>query len=269
MMSGKLHVWSADASRGAVVLVHGTGEHHGRYEHVARYLTERGYHVWAGDLPGWGRAQGLKGHIESFDDYLRTVAEWVRAARQELSADQPLFLLGHSMGGLVAVRFVQFSGGEGLNGLILSSPCLQLKMPVPKWQANLANALDRIWPTLRFPNGITSEMVTRDAVIREQYRTDPRNYSKVSVRWYNELMKAMKQAWEERGSIRIPLLVLQAGADCIIDPVGVARFVEGVPSTEKHYIEYPGLYHEIMNEPEREQVLADLAAWLEKQQQES
>ncbi|NGQ93651.1 alpha/beta hydrolase [Brevibacillus sp. SYP-B805] len=263
-MEKQAHVWHSSAGIGAVVIVHGTGEHHGRYEHVARFLNDRGFHVWAGDLPGWGRSAGLKGHIESFDDYLPPVAAWIAAARRELPEGSPVFLLGHSMGGLVAVRFVQRFQGEGLDGLVLSSPCLRLKMAVPRWKTELAVLLDRLWPRLQMANGIAPEMVTRDAMMQERYGADPYVYRKVSVRWYNGLMKAMEQAWQEMQNIRIPLLVLQAGDDQLIDPAGVARFVEELSLPDKTYIEYPGLYHEVFNEPERERVLADLAAWLEK-----
>lgn len=261
----ELFHWEKEPIKGAVVLVHGTGEHHGRYGHVIEMLTDHGYQVWAGDLPGWGRAEGIKGHIDSFSEYLTTVDQWVQTARNQLAAELPLYLLGHSMGGLVAVRYVQVYGGKHLHGLILSSPCLQLKMRVPAWKVELAGYLNRIWPTLRIANGITPDMVTRDAAVRAAYQTDPLNYPKASVRWFNELLQAMDLAWQESGQIRLPALILQAGADRLIKPKAVARFARQLGSEDVQYVEYPGFYHEILNEPEREQVCKDITDWLGRQ----
>jgi len=257
--------WEKEPIKGAIVLVHGTGEHHGRYAHVVQALNDYGYQVWAGDLPGWGRADGRKGHIDSFDDYLVTVDSWVTTARKHLPEKMPLYLLGHSMGGLVAVRYAEVYGSGRLDGLILSSPCLQLKLAVPRWKVQLAGYLDRMWPTLRIANGITPEMVTRDATVRMQYQTDPLNYPKTSVRWFNELLRAMDLAWRESNQLQLPTLIMQAGADQLVDPVAVATFAREMPYSKKQYMEYDGFYHEIFNEPERERVLADLVGWLDNQ----
>lgn len=261
----ELFHWEKEPLKGAIVLVHGAAEHHGRYGHVVQALNEHGYQVWAGDLPGWGRSQGLKGHIDSFEEYLITIKRWVERARSHLPEELPLYLLGHSMGGLAAVRFVERYGAQHLAGLILSSPCLQLKIEPPSWKVSLAGCLDQIWPTLRIANGITPGMVARDDVIRTQYKTDPLNYSKVSVRWFNELLRAMDAAWKERNQIQLPTLIMQAGADLLVNPAAVAEFAQGLTTPDKQYIEYPGFYHEIFNEAEREQVLSDLTEWLGRQ----
>jgi lysophospholipase len=148
--------------------------------------------------------------------------------------------------------------------LILSSPCLELKIPVPEWKKQLASVMDRIWPTLRLPNEIEPYMVTRDPDVQEQYRTDPYNYAKVSVRWFRELHRAMQEAWKEREQLDIPLLVLQAGDDCLINAAAVERFVSGVPSPDVRFVSFPGLHHEVMNEPEREEVLEQVVNWIEQ-----
>jgi lysophospholipase len=255
--------WLVSGAKATVVLIHGTGEHHGRYQHVAAYLNRHGFGVYSGDLPGWGRSPGLKGHVDRFDDYLEAVEEWVNEARARNPAGHPVFVLGHSLGGLIVTRFVQQYGRRAsLAGVILSSPCLQVKVPVPGWKAKLAQLLNRIWPTLRLPNEITPQMVTRDEIVREQYRSDPNNYAKVSVRWFNELQTAMQQAWAQRDKLDLPLLVLQAGADCLVDPDAVETFVQALPNRDKQLVLYPGLFHEVFNEPERETVLRELVEWL-------
>ncbi len=258
------HRWGVDHPRATVVLVHGTGEHHGRYEHVARFLNHHGIEVVTGDLPGWGRSPGIKGHIDRFEMYLDSVEEWVEEALAEANGQRPVFVLGHSLGGLVATRFVQrYSRRSHLAGLILSSPCLELKIAVPAWKRKLADVLDRVWPTLRLPNEIEPYMVTRDPDIQVQYRTDPLNYGKVSVRWFQEIGRAMEEAWQERNRLDIPMLVLQAGDDCLINPVGVERFVSGAATADLRFVCFPGLYHEVMNEPEREAVMEQIINWME------
>jgi lysophospholipase len=259
------HNWTVKNPRATVILVHGTGEHHGRYEHVAHFLNRHGIEVVTGDLPGWGRSPGLKGHIDRFEQYLDGVKAWVEAVSAECEGKRPIFVLGHSLGGLVATRFVQrYAGRQRLAGLILSSPCVELKIAVSPWKKRLASVLDRVWPTLRLPNDIKPHMVSRDPLVQEQYRTDPLNYAKVSVRWFQELQRSMQQAWEERNQLEIPLLVLQAGDDCLINPGGVERFVSGVASSDVRYVCLPGLYHEVMNEPEREEVLQLIVDWMQE-----
>lgn len=257
------HSWKADEPRATVVLVHGTGEHHGRYEHVARFFTQRGITVQSGDLPGWGRSSGLKGHIGQFDEYIDAVAIWVQDAQQ--TTQKPVFLLGHSLGGLIVTRYIEkYAGRHQLDGLILSSPCLQLKMEVPQWKRGLADMLDKVWPTLRLSNDIAPNHVSRDPVVQAAYIRDPYNFPKVSVRWFTELLKAMEAAWQKRQQIDLPVLTVQAGADSIIDADAIERFVNELPVADKEYERFEGLYHEVMNEPERDIVLARIGDWLDK-----
>ncbi|MFP3389582.1 alpha/beta hydrolase [Brevibacillus sp. SIMBA_040] len=256
------HKWPAQNQRGSVVLIHGTGEHHGRYEHVAEYLTQQGWTVYSGDLPGWGRTTGPRGHIDSFSQYIETVRIWTEEALEEAKGVYPVFIMGHSLGGLIATRFVQiFERRPELAGLILTSPCMQLRLVVPEWKAQVARWLDRVWPTLAIPNGITPEMVSRDHMVQAAYKSDPLNYPKVSVRWFQELERAMAHAWEERGRLDIPALILQAGDDTIIDADAVERFAVEMGS-HVTFQRFPGLRHEILNEPERDQVLHQIGAWM-------
>ncbi|MBO8162198.1 MAG: alpha/beta hydrolase [Brevibacillus sp.] len=257
----------ADA-KGIVVLVHGTAEHSGRYEHVAAYLNRCGYSVYSGDLPGWGRSTGRKGHIAVFQDYLDVVEGWVSDAEGEKrSTGCSVYLMGHSLGGLIAVRFIQRYGQRHLlDGLILSSPCLKLRIVPPVWKVRLAQTLNRLWPTLRLSNEIAPWQVTRDEAVREAYQTDPFVYNKVSVRWFCELQQAMQAALAEADMVTLPLLVVQAGDDQLVDPGGAEHFVNRAAAGDKTFRLFPELYHEVLNEPEREMVLAEIADWLTRQE---
>jgi len=262
--------WFVDQAKGAIVLVHGMAEHSGRYEHVADVLNREGYSVLSGDLPGWGQSPGLKGHIYSFDEYISAVGTWVSLARAHMPEGHPIFILGHSLGGLVATRFVQeYADQQSLAGLILSSPCLQLKIEVPAWKEQLAQLLDKIMPTLRLSNEISPEQVTRDAKQRKLYAEDPLNYKKVSVRLFKEMHAAMRKAWEKTMLIKLPVLVMQAADDLLIDPAAVERFVGQLPSPDKQFQSFPHLYHEIFNEPEKEIVMSHLLKWLQAREQKT
>ncbi|MGE5701702.1 MAG: lysophospholipase [Clostridia bacterium] len=260
------HSWMVDEPLATVILVHGTGEHHGRYEHVARFLNNRGFQVASGDLPGWGRTPGRKGHIEQFDDYIEAVAGWVAEEQQTKQSDNyPVFLLGHSLGGLIAARYVEtYAGQHGLAGLVLSSPCLQLRLAISPWKRKLADVLNELMPTLRLGNGIAPFQVSRDPRVREAYVKDPYNYAKVSVRWFHELQTAMEASFQEEKRVDLPVLTVQAGADSLVNPDAVEQFVYALPVADKQFVKYEGLYHEVLNEPEKEIVLTEIADWMAK-----
>lgn len=254
--------WNTADSQGVVVLVHGTGEHHGRYQHVGAFLNRCGWDVDTGDLPGWGRATGKKGHVDSFRQYTDTVREWTEEALEKAAGRVPVFLLGHSLGGLIVTRFAEeYERRRELAGLILTSPCLQLKLQVPAWKVELARLLDKVWPTLSMPNGIAPEMVSRVPEVQEMYIRDPLNYPKVSVRWFQELHRAMRQAWEHRHKLDIPVLVVQAGDDQLIDAEAIERFVSDLPAAVTFHL-LPGLRHEVLNEPEKEEVMQMMVEWM-------
>ena len=257
------HKWPVANPVAAVVLVHGTGEHHGRYAHVARYLNERGWDVYTGDLPGYGQSPGKRGHIDSFSQYIETVHQWTKEAVEQ-SDGRPVYLMGHSLGGLIVTRYVQTQAtASKLSGIILTSPCLELVLKVPEWKKRLAKVLDRIWPSLALSNGISPDMVSRDAEVQDLYKRDPLNCHKVSVRWFEELHRAMGQAWEEANKLDLPILILQAGDDLLVDARAVERFADRIQA-EKEFHLFPHLRHEVLNEPEKEQVLERIVQWMEK-----
>jgi lysophospholipase len=245
--------WEADGNAKAVIIIiHGAMEHHGRYKWLSQMWRSAGYHVIMGDLPGQGMTtRAFRGHIESFDDYLDEVRGWIdEAYRYSL----PVFLLGHSMGGLVAIRLLQEEEFD-LAGVILSSPCLGLVTQPPRVLNALSHVLNVALPKFRIDAGITPEIATRNPDVREEDMNDSLYVTKVSVRWYRELVQAMKQAFEDIPHFQdVPLLVMQAGDDRIVDKKPVREWFNYNQCSEKLYKEWPGLYHEIFNEPEREDV---------------
>ncbi|HZG76798.1 MAG TPA: alpha/beta hydrolase [Paenibacillus sp.] len=256
--------WTVAAPKGKVALVHGQGEHCGRYEHVAAALNRAGYSVYSGDLPGHGRSGGLRGHIDRFDDYVNIVTAWMEEARRR-GPDAPMFLLGHSVGGLIAARLLQTSPiAAALSGAVLTSPAFRVRYPIPAWKEALGLRLDRVLPRLRMPSGLDKQRVTRNEDVARRTASDPLMTYVASVRFYNELLRAQAAALAEAHRVTLPLLLLHGGADEVIAPEPSLLFGERVASADKDVRLLPGLHHEVLNEPERDDVLRDIVGWLDR-----
>jgi len=260
-----MQTFLADNAKAVVLIVHGSGEHIGRYQHVAKWLNQHNITVVGGDLPGLGTSTEKRGHIANFNDYLTKVDEWL-ANIQETWNNLPIFILGHSLGGLIVLRYLEGLGDSSqLTGAIVTSPAIEIRVKIPKWQLATAKVLTRIWPTLRLKSGVQAIHVSRDPIIVEKYRKDPLNYGKVSLSWFIEFQKAMQLVWEESERIKqlnIPLLYLQAGGDLIVNPEAAERLINRINSEEITFQKIPELYHEILNEPEKEIYLELMTDWI-------
>lgn len=255
-------IWTPEvATRALVLLVHGAGEHSNRYRHVASFFTGHGYAVAALDHNGHGKSDGVPGHLLDFDDYLvdlRTLQTRV----QEQFPSVPLVLLGHSLGGLITTRYLlQYQ--QDFLGAILSGPAIKTELEPPRLQMALIKMLAVLWPTLGILQ-LDAAGVSRDPAVVRDYQDDPLvHHGKMSVRKLRELFAAMHEVQERAGEIRLPMLLLHGGQDTMASPEG-SRFLEGALGSEDKTLEiYPELYHEILNEPEKEAVLAKILAWCE------
>ncbi|HJV18191.1 MAG TPA: alpha/beta hydrolase [Bacillales bacterium] len=245
--------WEAEGeAKAVIVMVHGAMEHHRRYGWLIEMWRISGFHVIMGDLPGQGMTtRSRRGHIDAFDEYIYEVKDWIQAAyRYEL----PVFLLGHSMGGLISIRLLQ---EEHLNlaGVILSSPCLGLVKTPSKFLNMISFGLNVIYPSLRMNSGLTVQMATRNLDVQEADSNDTLYVTKVSIRWYRELTAAMKLAFENLEKVQdLPMLLMQGGDDKIVKNASVKEWFNRAPLSEKRFKEWAKCYHEIFNEPEREEV---------------
>lgn len=244
--------WEATEPKGVIVIVHGAAEHHGRYKWLIEMWRSVGFNVVMGDLPGQGTtSRSKRGHIDSFDEYINEVGAWVKEAGKY---DLPLFLHGHSMGGLVSIRALQ-EEHLPLKGLILSSPCLGLVEAPPKGLEWISKGLNYLCPTLRLDSKLSVKKATRNKEVQIQDENDSLYVTKVSVRWYRELVKAMKLAYVNSEKFPdTPVLLMQAGDDKIVDKVIVKKWFDKLAVRDKTYKEWRDFYHEIFNEPEREKV---------------
>lgn len=256
--------WEAEGdAKAVIVIVHGALEHHQRYGWLIEKWRLSGFHVVMGDLPGHGlTSRTSRGHIDSFQLYIDEVKEWVEAA---YSFDLPVFLLGHSMGGLIAIRFLQQTRTD-LAGVMLSSPCLGLVQQPSKLTLALLPLLNSIAPALKVNARITVDMATSNAQVIEADQNDTLYVKKVSVRWYKELITAIKDAYEKIEDTQdIPLLLMQGGDDRIVNKINVRTWFNQAPLSEQRFKEWPKYYHEIFNEAGRDDVFAYAKDFVESQ----
>jgi len=247
----------AGRPRALVVGVHGFAEHAGRYEHVGRFLAERGFALYMYDLRGHGRSEWERGYVGRFEQFVEDTVAFVRLAKREVPART--FLLGHSMGGLIAVYAAARLGGE-LNGLLTSGAALEVKVnPLARFALQLAGLLN---PKGRVRTPVATECLSKDRGVIERYMSDPLVFKDPTYKLLLEFGRAVRRVWRVVGTIGLPALIMHGGSDCLVPPSASRKLYEKLPSPDKELKIYEGLRHEIFNEVEREKVLADLADWL-------
>jgi lysophospholipase len=255
-------MWRPEGEPTAVLaVVHGYGEHGGRYGGLAGEMAARGYAVHVYDLRGHGRSGGRRGHLGRFTDYLDDTAVFLDAVRRE-QPGRPVYLLGHSLGGLIVTAYVEDRPADALAGLVLSSPFLRLGMPVPPLKLGAARLLSLVAPTVNVGNTVDAAALSHDEDVVRAYGTDPLNHHVATARWVAEVVAAQSAALSAAARIRLPLLLLYGAADTIADPRAALELFEGVASRDKTAHAYKGYFHEIFNETGRGTVIADLVAWL-------
>ena len=246
--------------RGVVLLVHGLGEHAGRYDHVARRLNGWGFAVRGYDQYGHGESGGVRGALPARTRLLDDLADLIESSRARVRPGTPLLLLGHSMGGLVAASFVAREMMR-VDGLILSSPALAT--PLTALQKLLLAIVPRIAPNFTVGNGLDPQYISHDPAVVAAYKSDPLVHDRISGRLGRFI--ADEGAWviSRAGQWTVPTLLLYAGADRLVDPAGSRAFAAAAPRDLVAAQCFDDLYHEIFNEADAEPVFARLKDWLD------
>jgi alpha-beta hydrolase superfamily lysophospholipase len=246
--------------RAVLAIIHGFGEHSGRYGNVVNWFVPRGHAVYALDLRGHGHSSGPRGHVDSFAEYrhdLRAFLDLVR--REELG--RPLFLLGHSQGGLIVLNHVLHDPSD-LAGVVASGPTLG-QLPVSPLLVLLAKALSKVWPRFSLEVGLDVTALSRDAKVVQAYVEDPLVHGKATARLGTELMVTIDWTQAHAAAMALPCLIIHGSEDRLCSPDASRIFCDNVTLPDKQRHEYEGHYHELFNDLDKEMVLADVAAWLE------
>lgn len=246
--------------RGTVVVVHGLGEHAGRYDRVARRLNTRGFAVRGYDHYGHGESGGVRGGLPVESRLIDDLGDVIDSTRQRMPSGAPLLVLGHSMGGLVAACVAALAQVR-IDGLVLSSPALDAGLSAV--QKLLLATLPRVAPHLTVGNGIDPHHISRDPAVVAAYQADPRVHDRISTRLAKFIADAGPSVIAHAPGWTVPTLLMYAGCDKLVDPAGSRAFAESAPPGVVKTVCFDTYYHEIFNEPDNERVFRELERWLD------
>ncbi len=250
------------ALRGVVIVVHGLGEHAGRYDHVARRLNQWGFAVRGYDQCGHGESGGARGGLPTDTRLLDDLADIVDSTRARTGHKVPVILLGHSLGGLVAARFVA-QAIRPVDALVLSSPALDPGLS--RFQKLLVAVLPQLVPNLRVGNGLKPEFISHDPEVVAAYRADPLVHDRISARLARFIAQIGPQTVAMAAQWVVPTLLLYAGDDRLVNPRGSRIFAAAAPPQAVQAVCFDTLYHEIFNESDSAPVFGTLKAWMDPQ----
>lgn len=254
--------WRAEkTSRAVLAIIHGFGEHSGRYPKVVNHFIPRDFAVYGFDHRGHGRSPGQRGHINSWDEYRGDVKKFLQLIfSQERS--QPVFLWGHSMGALIALDYLLRDPANLRGAIISGAPLAPVGVAKPHLVL-IARVLSKVWPRFSLPLGLDRKALSRDLEVVKAYEADPLVHGKTTVRWGTEILQTIEWVKSHVGGLRIPILLIHGGADPINSPEGSRRFFEKVTHADKEMRIYPGSYHEVHNDFDQTAVMKDVTRWVE------
>lgn len=247
-----------------VLIIHGYGEHGGRYAALMRFLAGGGVASEAVDLRGHGLSPGRRGFVTRWEEYFEDVEAFLHREGRVAAASAPTFILGHSHGGLLAAALAErgLLAGHSIAGCILSSPYLATLQHVPSYKRVVGRIANHIIPWLRVPTGLRAQWITGDAAMREEDRRDPLMNRIATPRWFFSVRVAQARTLREAGAFKLPLLCLIGESDIIADPKRVADFYAAAGSPDKSLYTYPAGVHELLRDFTREKASADVLAWI-------
>jgi len=254
--------WTSEKAKGIVIIVHGIGEHSGRYGNIVNAMEKRKISFYSMDNRGHGKSTGTRGHVDSFMEYvydLRMFANMIHEAHKDL----PVFILGHSLGGAIALRYA-LTYQDDLAGLILSAPAL-VPLVKPGFFLNVvAGILSNTFSSLTFSSKLDPVYLSHDETVLKEYMNDPLVHDRISPRLYTEIKKNAEFCFDHAFELNAPILIFHGAADRLIDNAGSDLLEREVSSVDKRFVAFPSLYHETLNEipKERDKVLSLVASWI-------
>jgi acylglycerol lipase len=252
--------WKPENVKAAMVGVHGQAEYSGRYTHVADHFATEGIAFYALDHRGHGFSEGIRGHVDRFDDYVEDLDVFVRMVRA-WQKGKKVFLLGHSLGGTISMTYAM-KVPKRIDGMILSSPGLKPAVEVPPEFVKTLMEFSESNPTQELPNDVDPYVLSHDREVCEKYSKDPLVFKTVTARFATEFLVTTEKLMENAGKLRVPTLLMVGGDDKLVDPEGSKEFARRVSLKDFEIKVYDGFYHELFNEVEKEKVFRDVDAWL-------
>jgi acylglycerol lipase len=250
-------------TRGVILIIHGLHEHSGRYQHVGSFFSDQGYAVYGLDFPGHGKSAGIRSYVDNFDDFTNTLEDFLQMVRN-WQPGLPVFLMGHSLGGLISSVFL-LDHQDQLEGAVLSGSLVKVPDYVNDFTIQIGRILSKLLPKFRIL-GIDIDGISRDPVVVSAYRNDPLVYTgKMTARISDVINQGIERLALQGTRIELPLLLLHGSEDRLCNPAWSEYLRDLVNSQDKELHIYQGLYHEIYNEPEAESVFNDILVWLKRE----
>ena len=245
--------------KGVIVLVHGLGEHSGRYNtHFADHFLNEGFSILTFDLPGHGKSGGKRGHIEQYEDFDKLLSAGISYAKNKYPS-LPIYLYGHSLGALIVLEYsIQIK--PSINSVIASAPVLDVNEPIPPFKLALAKVMDKFFPSFTLDSGINRNMLSSDKGVIEKYNADPLVHGYTSARMGMYIIEKGEFVLNNAKKVSLPTLVMVASADGIVSKKAIHDFCEQSDKCSEKI--WAGFYHEIHNEPEKENVLEYTSKWI-------
>lgn len=258
--------WQPEGTvRAVLAIVHGLGEHGGRYLNIVNHLVPQGYAVYALDHRGHGRSPGPRAFVNSWSEFTEDVGNFCQLVAQQ-QPGVPFFLMGHSMGGNIVLNYIlrhpTSHHSAGVQAVIASAPAVG-KLDVPPVLAFVSRLLSSILPKLSVPTGLDATAVSRDTAVVQAYQNDPLVHGQGTPRFATEIASSAEWAMAHAAEFRPPLLLLHGDADRLVNVQASRDFFARVPHNDKKLIIYEGGYHESHNDIHQQQVVEDIEAWLE------
>ncbi len=243
-------------------VVHGLGEHSGRYQHVAHYFVEKGLAVFALDHQGHGQSGGKRGHVNSFSDYIDDFEQF-RQEMVKVSPNKPTILFGHSMGALVALLYL-LDHQNVVSAAVISAPPLRVKMGPPAFIKDMVPSLAKVSPGFTMNSGLKPEWVSRDQTVVQAYKSDPLTHPQISLSLFSGMYNGGKYALENADKFTLPLFLLYGSEDKIVDGAAIQEFVDRVSSTNKKFIVFKNDFHEVHNEADQLDEFEMIWQWIKE-----
>ena len=245
--------------KGVIVLVHGLGEHSGRYStHFAKHFSNEGFSILTFDLPGHGKSSGKRGHIKKYEDINILLSAGISHVKKKYPT-LPIFLYGHSLGGLIALEYsIQIK--PVINGVIVSAPVLDVNEPISPIKLAMAKLMDKFFPSFTLDSGLNRNMLSRDKSVVERYNADPLVHGHTSARMGMYIIEKGKFVRDNANKVTLPTLIMIGSAEGIVSKKAIHDFCDQSNNCSEKV--WAGLYHELHNEPEKMDVFQFTTEWI-------
>ena len=253
--------WIPDSVSAVLCHIHGQSDHSERYRHVGEYMQAHNIAFFSADLIGHGKSEGQRGHVSNFYEYTETAELLYNEARKKFPAT-PIFIYGHSLGGNIALNH-SFYTHENIAGYIITSPWIRLAFEPPGWKIALGKTVKSIFPALTQPTGLDTRLISRDPEVVKKYEDDPMVHGKITAGCYFEILSNGKNILLKADQLKYPVLLMHSSADKITSHIASRELAAMRPDLIT-YKEFENMYHEIHNEPEKEEVFLEMINWIKK-----